>query len=1704
MQKIILQSPPSKEKLTKIDSFQLYFSTLEHIFTSINENINKKNPYYQEVLSKSTTYLSLLSKDFACNADKYTPIFVKSLFTNNYKLAVNIIPNIKKLIQNNFLQGKAPLKYFKLELPIEKNIIRDDNIKNDISDKKIIDILVDTLASIDSIFEDEDIWIFSAECIEEIIKNINISCELKGSTFKKIYMFFFRLYYKFDNDEKHQKMINDNLYYLINTSFFELNLYFSSESHLLNKERKNSKFLFLSDKKDSSYISPTNTGISLKKIYDKLGTRECMQNVKMKNYNPIDLLVCRIVKNIVDTICFRFPKKFPNINNIKKIIPLTPRKNSDFYLSCFRKLNPPDIKNEYAYPAGFFGWCTICRKTASKYCIKTYFPVCSYACKSIITLEDEQLNVFRIYLLDDCSEMLKYFCDILSDKNCNIYQGTMALQIINNIIKKFGKLICQLKNLKYIIKNNLMEGLLKTCLSSEMKLFSISINLFFDIWKYFKEVLYKEISYFNENVIIKIITGSNISFMHKKIVLENLFKRDFIYFMELFINYDCALTDKFLLNNLINTLCDVIKNRLSKQPKDISEKQNLELITLALNTLTFMLQSVFEICKTIYIKNVTPNNDRNKNINKTESMRKKNDILQAEEKLNQNIKLGFAYLKNSKIIDTSSFDNIANGIWSFIQNSRNIKKSQIGEILGGKSEISTKILELFVNKFNFSKLHITKAIKIFLMELQLPDDELEILRILSKFSEKYQNDNPNMLKNSENVLYLTYDILMLDEDFNKNSTEKQMSSDSFVQYIIKQNQLDIPRQFMTEIYYKVKYEPIIIRKNNSSQSIIENNIKNYINMDIEKLINLNKTENKEVKYYKISDQDIIDYLPLFMNTLWNPLIIMYNIIVEESKNEVFNERGIYGISTCIKIFGLLNLTINKPTIISFLCSLSGIVQLKKLKKTNILCIKEILSLAKGDNCYCKGSWATILLFINKLHFYQMLSTLAKNERNNILKKIYRDKEDLINLNIEIMTKIKKEILVDDYEKIFTISFDSESLLEFVKALCDITKQEFEENGITKVFLLQKIVEIGLNQLLIKDNQNIEEIWNMLSVFFVEVGISKNKQNSTTSVDSLRQLVTKYLSKKNNYNDFIPELIKPFEEIFDKCENEKTKEYIIFCLNNIINNDITKIQSGWNIILSIYKKLSSLKGLDIIKNQTLDTLIKIGNIEGLNNDFEDLINCLKEYISTYPEKIINILNEVSKIVNNEKNYFLLLQIYPDLILYNKEEIRSKSINNFLGILPKTTSFLYPKKHNSNNNINNNKKRPSLNILSFFNNSIKQISFWTHLLTEILYPLGGKIADKISTFPNKESSINSYTTISNIDSSISLQSNKDSENSNSNLNINKNLYQYCYSLEKLLTSISSMFLEYFKFNSQLLPSYLEFMEKILFYVDDRIQEIGLNNIKYLYNFNKMKDRDFFHHLVIFLTKIANECAGEELLKIKEKDLNNKKNVVHLINTNIFYSFMHYNIIYLLDNSITKCIEYSDNYSDLNELLDCFELSYNISNKFNKQIKQRIKISEFMNINCTINLLQQYQLSSKNYFFVLNYLFIKNTDETKYRFFVKIMDTSFYILNEYLENLNEFQNLVQKKEKNEKINEIEFSEKEKLLKNYVEVIYKYVFPNLKNTRFYDDDNYRDKFSKIFFELIMAPDLQIREKVKESLNLVYNNLYEKLRLNMQKEKNK
>ena len=1720
-QRMVSQYSKERAIQKSAEMYKLYGTILKQIFENINYYISKKNPYYKEIYDNTKIYLEKLPNDYELNADKYFPIISKSIIVENYKLGKYLFPDLKLLIKNNFLLGETPLKYFGI------NYLSPKDNNNEITNPnlRILDMIVDSLTNADLIFEDDDIWFMLIECINEVINNRYIINNLLDETFKKIYIFYFRMHQKFQKQKEKIIIIKNNLNFFIQNSFNELNIFmnFSIPEIIVPNENNNDL-----EKKDSDTIDLINNEKSIYNIYENLESPDFIQNSKLKNCNPLDLLVCRIVKNLVDTICYRAAKG----ELTKNIIPLIPRKETDFYKNIFRTIDPPSIYNENLYTCGFFGWCNICRKTANHYCITYRLPVCSFVCKNYIALEEKQLLELNQNFVRDCPEMLKYFSLILSNKiiiSKNKYeiilQKIYALEIISYIFDNYGKYIYNQNKFIKVIKENLIEALFKTCLSNEVEIYTSSIKIFFGVWKFFKENLKREINYFIENVFLKILNSNASSFLLKKVILENFSKRNYIFFIELYANYDCELTEKFTIKNLITAFSNIVQKRYSNNPQNFSNQEYNELINIILKTMLTIVQSIFEISEKNYplLRNSLNNEinisrlslgdscfsprssfnytqittEANKEIES--NLKKKYELQTAVNKFNSKIKVGLEYLKSIGYINDKDIDSEAKDIALFFRNTPNLKKENIGEFLGENTDLSLRTLKYFTESFDFKNIDIIQALRLFLSTFLLPAEGQKIDRIIEHFASEYYKDNPTLFANADSAYYLFYGIMILQTELHNPNVKDRMTLEEFKKLLENQNiEVNLDSEYLTDIYNQILEEPISLPEIEEEKEKQEKNDLGYSRIK-QRLIN-EFNYNSKIKqnntriYIKLKESDVPDYLSQFMTSIISPLQSIFNIVIEESDDPSLYNQAILGISFSIKILGLLNLDQQKKNIISNLCSMTNLLQVKILKDKNLLCIKELLAIANSDYRYCKGSWSFILEIINKLYYYLSLISMPKDEKENFFKnkkqkavetnnkKTISLVEENISTEKEIMKILSKEIYLNDFEKIFlkTLNFDSSTLLEFVNAICDTTRYEFGNNGLGKIFFLQKIVEISELNLFSRARFNWNNTWKILSEFFVDIGCSTDNENSANAMDSLRQLSMKFLQKKEGENyHFQKDFLMPFLDTWKKCQNTLTQEYIIICINNLLNNYTQNIKSGWDVILNIFIEVSKMNNEESLQKQVINVLTNISENDYyvIKDIFKDFTACLISFIPFYQEEIMKIIENFSNQVEEENNYKILLQCYEPFILENNEKVRNDGLNNLFDCLYKKF------------------KNPKSNLFL----AGKREEFWEFIIIELLINISEKLIVKIKML-NNSSQNNSSTFYTNYSNSRVMTNNSELISNNTmtfnNINIdfsNEEKEKFSSTLQKLLIKIGDLFNDFFANNYKYLGKYFDELDKLVFYDEEKVQSASLECIKVLNESERLKTMSFLKPFLIFLIKLADKSLEKDFLNIDIHILKfDPRQYNNIIDMNIFYCYLHLNILTLMDKLIEKYIDILGE-DDLNKILNCLENSFDISTKFNNQIELRLLITDNLNLKPPKNivaLFKQMQISIKNYYFILEHLFNDNNSfQSKQNYYKRIIESSIKILNNFAEDNKEYYD-INNKPLNKFRDERGIKEKEKIIKYYIFPITNFIFPIIQKILFFKFDRYKEVITNCLLELIICEDEEIRKKVKELLSEIYSKL--------------
>ena len=581
------------------------------------------------------------------------------------------------------------------------------------------------------------------------------------------------------------------------------------------------------------------------------------------------------------------------------------------------------------------------------------------------------------------------------------------------------------------------------------------------------------------------------------------------------------------------------------------------------------------------------------------------------------------------------------------------------------------------------------------------------------------------------------------------------------------------------------------------------------------------------------------------------------------------------------------------------------------------------------------------------------------------------------------------------------------------------------------------------------------------------------------MDSLRQLAMKFLQKKEGEKyHFQKDFLMPFYDTWKKCHNFYTKEYIIICINNLLNNYSKNIKSGWDVILSIFKEVAKMDNEENIQKQILNVLYDISknNYNEIKDIFKDLTSCLIEFTSKHQEEVMKIIENFVEQVEDETNFNILLECYKSFITDNDEKIRNEGLNNLLECFNKKF------------------KNPKSNLYL----SCKKEKFWEFILIQLLINIVEELKVKITILSiNNNNQSNSSTFYTNYYSNSNTIINNNEFNTNNNNYFNNNIEYHndekeklSAFLQKLLIKIGDLFNDYFSYNYKFLGKFFEELESLVFYYEEKVQSASLECIIFLNESEKMKNMSFLRPYVLFLTKLADKSLEKDFLNIDMHILKyDYKKYNDIIDINIFYCYLHLKILTLLDKLIEENIDILGE-DDLNKILNCLENSFDISIKFNKSIELRLLITDNLKSGNIVVLFKQMQISIKIYFFILEHLFNDNSSfQSKQNYYKKMIETSIKILNNFAESNKEYYDIINKP-LNKNRDEREIKEKEKIIKHHSYPITNQIFPIMEKVLFFKFDKYKELITKSLLELIICQNEEIRKKVKEILSSIYNKL--------------
>ena len=350
----------------------------------------------------------------------------------------------------------------------------------------------------------------------------------------------------------------------------------------------------------------------------------------------------------------------------------------------------------------------------------------------------------------------------------------------------------------------------------------------------------------------------------------------------------------------------------------------------------------------------------------------------------------------------------------------------------------------------------------------------------------------------------------------------------------------------------------------------------------------------------------------------------------------------------------------------------------EMKSKNIDCIKTLISVAHTDGNYLGTSWLDILKCISQLELAQMIGTGVKNQFlsgkggpggpgghhpppdsafnlsatvDALLQPHAQEQQGYR----ESLTETSSQSVVVAVDRIFTGStqLDVAAIVDFVRALCQVSIEELAALPSPRMFCLTKLVEISYYNMG-RIRLQWSRIWQVLGEHFNLVGINTAQDISFFAVDSLRQLAQKFIQKGELSNfHFQKDFLRPFEHIMKNNKCGTVRDMVVRCVANMVHMQGHNIKSGWTNIFSVFHIAAADQDENIVElafqtTGKIVTEVFQSQFIAMVDSFQDAIKCLSEFAcnAAFPDtsmEAIRLIRKCAQFIAGHRELFSAHQV-----------------------------------------------------------------------------------------------------------------------------------------------------------------------------------------------------------------------------------------------------------------------------------------------------------------------------------------------------------------------------------------------------------------------------------------------------------------------------
>ncbi|XP_059050657.1 brefeldin A-inhibited guanine nucleotide-exchange protein 1 [Achroia grisella] len=854
-------------------------------------------------------------------------------------------------------------------------------------------------------------------------------------------------------------------------------------------------------------------------------------------------------------------------------------------------------------------------------------------------------------------------------KSHELRSKILSLHLLLSILQNAGPVFRNNEMFITAIKQYLCVALSKNGVSSVPEVFELSLAIFLALLQNFKVHLKKQIEVFFKEIFMNILETSSSTFEHKWMVIQALTRicGDAQSVVDIYVNYDCDLSAANLFQRLVN---DVSKIAQGRQALELGATPNQEksMRIRGLECLVSILKCMVEWSKELYIN---PNlqttlgerttkedpdhhsikshggsslslvSTGSSNIGNRETLDSPEqfEVLKQQKEVwetgidlfNRKPKKGVAFLQEQSLLGTSTKE-----IAEWLLTDERLDKTFVGEYLGENDDHSKEVMYAYVDSMNFASMDIVAALRYFLEGFRLPGEAQKIDRLMEKFASRYCECNPNntLFSSADTVYVLAFSIIMLTTDLHSPQVKNKMTKEQYIKLNsgISDNN-DLPREYLSQIYDEIAGHEIKMKNTSKpGKHMIANEKKRKLiwNMEMEQISTAAKNLMESVSHVQtpFTTAKHVEHVRPMFKMAWTPFLAAFSVGLQDCDDPEIASLCLDGIRCAIRIACIFHMSLERDAYVQALARftlLTANSPITEMKAKNIDTIKTLITVAHTDGNYLGSSWLDVVKCISQLELAQLIGTGVRPQflsGSGIKPQPDSLKFSLMTLDPSVKEHIgetSSQSVVVAVDRIFTGStrLDGDAIVDFVRALCQVSLDELSHPSNPRMFSLQKIVEISYYNMG-RIRLQWSRIWQVLGDHFNKVGCSGNEDISFFAVDSLRQLSMKFIEKGEFANfKFQKDFLRPFEHIMKKNSSPTIRDMVVRCIAQMVNSQAPNIKSGWKNIFSVFHLAASDQD-EAIVDLAFQTTGKIitelyeKQFSAMIDSFQDAVKCLSEF------------------------------------------------------------------------------------------------------------------------------------------------------------------------------------------------------------------------------------------------------------------------------------------------------------------------------------------------------------------------------------------------------------------------------------------------------------------------------------------------------------